>query len=226
MKAASTPSGNKIVVAVSGGGRSLANLLEAESRGCLFHVAGVIASRPDCPAVGIAREYGCPLYTEQFSGSSVASEPLWEWLLKIQPKLIVLAGFLRPFPTGFPGTELCPEIINIHPSLLPDFGGKGMYGLKVHQAVLDGGRHETGASVHRVTEVYDEGQIISQIRVPVRPSDTAVTLSARVFEAECHLLPLTVAGLLNKSLPLPEAMAWQINNPDIKTGVFHIEHGC
>ncbi len=97
--------------------------------------------------------------------------------------VICLAGFLRLLPSEvlhrFPD-----RILNIHPALLPQFGGKGMYGLKVHEAVLDAGASETGCTVHLVTEAYDEGKILLQRRCPVAPGDTAETLAARVLELE------------------------------------------
>jgi phosphoribosylglycinamide formyltransferase-1 len=102
--------------------------------------------------------------------------------------LIALAGYLRLIPPAV--IKRYPQrIVNIHPALLPDFGGRGMYGLNVHKAVLAAGETESGATVHFVDEHYDEGDIIAQARVPVLPDDTPETLAARVLTVEHELLP-------------------------------------
>jgi phosphoribosylglycinamide formyltransferase-1 len=102
--------------------------------------------------------------------------------------LIALAGYLRLIPPAV--IKRYPQrIVNIHPALLPDFGGRGMYGLNVHKAVLAAGETESGATVHFVDEHYDEGDIIAQARVPVLPNDTPETLAARVLTVEHELLP-------------------------------------
>jgi phosphoribosylglycinamide formyltransferase 1 len=95
------------------------------------------------------------------------------------------------------------RILNIHPALLPAFGGPGMYGLRVHQAVLASGARESGATVHLVDEAYDRGRILAQTRVPVLPADTADTLAARVLEAEHRLLPAVVLAAAAAGHPVP-----------------------
>jgi phosphoribosylglycinamide formyltransferase 1 len=91
------------------------------------------------------------------------------------------------------------RIINIHPSLLPKYGGKGYYGLKVHQAVLESGDQVTGCSVHYVNEIYDDGPVIEQIKVPVLPGDTPQSLSERVLKEEHKLLPAVINKLLTQN---------------------------
>src|SRR5690606_6223368 len=119
--------------------------------------------------VELAKHYNLPLFCGNFTDSSLLpSQELIAWLKQVEADWIALAGFLKIFPTAF--SEDVPwkdHIINIHPALLPAFSGKKMYGQYVHQAVLEAGVQETGASVHFVNERYDEGQIIAQIKVPV-----------------------------------------------------------
>jgi folate-dependent phosphoribosylglycinamide formyltransferase PurN len=186
----------RIAVAVSGSGRSLANFLERQSREGGYEVVAVIASRPDCRAASIAREAGLPLFVEDFSPARLADvgTRLYSWLAEQRVDLVVLAGFLKLFPLA-PGWE--KRILNIHPALLPKHGGRGMYGDRVHAAVLAARETQSGPTVHYVNERYDEGAIIEQAVVPVLPGDTAHTLADRVFAAECELYPRVVARLLS-----------------------------
>lgn len=186
----------RIAVAVSGSGRSLANFLERQSREGGYEVVAVIASRPDCRAVSIAREAGLPLLVEDFSPARLAEvgTRLYPWLAEQRVDLVVLAGFLKLFPLAA-GWE--KRILNIHPALLPKHGGRGMYGDRVHAAVLAARETQSGPTVHYVNERYDEGAIIEQAVVPVLPGDTAHTLADRVFAAECELYPRVVARLLS-----------------------------
>jgi folate-dependent phosphoribosylglycinamide formyltransferase PurN len=112
--------------------------------------------------------------------------------------MVVLAGFLKllPIDVNWPG-----KIINIHPALLPKFGGKGMHGRAVHEAVLAAGEVVSGATVHFVNEQYDEGAIISQIEVTIEKTDTVDALASRVFAAECRLLPWTIDRIAEGVLP-------------------------
>ena len=189
-----------VVVGVSGGGRSLRNLVACESQFSSFRVAGVIASSRSCGAQTWAIEQGLPVFyleTPQIEPAMVGE--LQHWLTNVQCRLIVLAGYLRLFPD----TPDLPPTINIHPSLLPKYGGKGMYGSKVHQAVWHHGDRESGATVHWVDGQYDSGQPISQSRVDLRGCKNSDDIADRVFAAEQTLLPCTVDGLLSGRLPLP-----------------------
>ena len=124
------------------------------------------------------------------------------------PQWIVLGGFLKLFPTDFSTTHPWRDnIINIHPSLLPKFGGKGMYGDKVHKAVIASKEKKSGATVHFVNAKYDEGSIISQCEVPVFSDDCHESLGRRVFDAESFLYPQTLAALVNGKLPLSSGKA-------------------
>jgi folate-dependent phosphoribosylglycinamide formyltransferase PurN len=125
-------------------------------------------------------------------------------------ELVVLAGYLKLVPSdvvhAFAG-----RMINIHPALLPSFGGKGMYGLRVHQAVLESGATVSGPTVHLVTPEYDRGPILAQWPVPVRAGDTPETLRDRVLEAEHRLLPEVVIAAARAGRPVRLAPGWAVN---------------
>ena len=178
-----------IAVLVSGGGTNLQALLDAQAAGKLPHgeIALVVSSNP-----GAYAKAGVPACTvsKKACGSQEAFEVrLSEELAAHQIDLIVLAGFLTILSAAF--TAQWPErILNIHPSLIPAFCGKGMYGLKVHEAALRRGVKVTGATVHFVNEIPDGGKILLQKAVEIAPDDTPETLQRRVMEqAEWKLLP-------------------------------------
>ena len=116
--------------------------------------------------------------------------------------LLVLAGYLKLVPPDVV-RRYQGRIINIHPALLPDFGGPGMYGARVHRAVLASGAGESGATVHLVDEMYDRGPILGQARVPVLPGDTAESLASRVLDVEHQLLPAAVLAAARAGKPVP-----------------------
>ena len=135
-------------------------------------IAAVIGTSADAPAILKAQALGLQI--------RISDHP--ETVLD-GISLLCLAGYMRLLR---PEALVERTVLNIHPALLPKFGGPGMYGMYVHQAVIDAGETESGCTVHRVTEYYDEGEIVLQRRVPVLPTDTAASLAARVLEAE-HL---------------------------------------
>ena len=189
-----------IAVLVSGGGTNLQALLDAQAAGKLPHgeIALVVSSNPGAYALERAAKAGVPACTvsRKVCGSQEAFEArLSEELAAHQIDLIVLAGFLTILSAAF--TAQWPErILNIHPSLIPAFCGKGMYGLKVHEAALRRGVKVTGATVHFVNEIPDGGKILLQKAVEIEPDDTPETLQRRVMEqAEWKLLPQAVAML-------------------------------
>ena len=180
----------RIAVLVSGGGTNLQALMDARDRGELPHgsLALVIADKPGIRAIERAREgdVACAVIPRKEPGFE---EKVLAALRNYKIDMVVLAGFLgilsRDFIQAFPG-----PIINIHPSLIPSFCGKGFYGLRVHQAALDYGVKVTGATVHYVNEVPDGGKILLQKAVEILPGDTAEVLQRRVMEqAEWVLLP-------------------------------------
>lgn len=192
-------SGKKVAVAVlvSGGGTNLQAILDAEKRGELPHaeVKAVVSSRADAYALERARKAGVAAFVAE--RRSCASQEEFERKIEdavesVGAEIIVLAGFMSILSASF--TSRYPErIINVHPSLIPKFCGKGFYGLKVHEAVLAAGEKVTGATVHYVNEIPDGGRVIFQKEVAVREGDTPETLQRRVMEeAEWKLLPRAV----------------------------------
>lgn len=186
-----------MLVLLSGSGRTLVNLIEHIEAGTLdARVAGVIASR-SCVGIDRAREYGVPAKTV---AGEIPADELDARARDAGADLIVCAGYLRyvNVPTAWRG-----RIVNIHPALLPDFGGQGMYGDKVHRAVLEAARagrvSESGCTVHLVDEVYDHGEILLQRRCPVREDDTVETLGARVFELEKQAYPEGIGVLIARN---------------------------
>lgn len=119
-------------------------------------------------------------------------------LKNIKPDLIVLAGFLWKFPESIL-KEFYNKVINIHPALLPKYGGKGMYGKHVHEAVINNGDSETGITIHYVNENYDEGAIIFQAKCPVNLTDTAEIVASKIHELEMKHFPIIVESLLLQS---------------------------
>ena len=177
----------RIAVLVSGGGTNLQALLDAQVAGALRsgEVVLVVSDQPGAYALERARSMGveAAVLTEDFEAQ------LRDLLEARDIDLVVLAGFMRILSAGFTA-DFDRRIINVHPSLIPAFCGKGFYGLRVHQAALDYGVKVTGATVHFVNEIPDGGEIIAQKAVPVHPDDTQETLQRRVMEeAEWVLLP-------------------------------------
>ena len=184
----------RIAVLVSGGGPNLQALIDAHQRGELQsgEIVLVISNKPGAYALQRAEKAGIPALTitRKDCGSAEAFEAaLLAALEEKQIDLIILAGFMSILSADF--TRRYPDrILNVHPSLIPSFCGKGMYGLRVHQAALDYGVKVTGATVHLVNEIPDGGRILLQKAVAILPEDTPETLQRRVMEqAEWILLP-------------------------------------
>jgi formyltetrahydrofolate-dependent phosphoribosylglycinamide formyltransferase len=185
----------RVAVLVSGGGTNLQALLDALHDSPLARVARVISSRPDAGALERARGAGVP--TTVLRDPNDASELL---AALADSDLAVLAGYLKLVPPAVVA-RFRRRMINVHPALLPDFGGPGMYGPRVHEAVLASGAKESGATVHYVDEAFDRGPIIAQARVPVEPGDTPDSLAARILAVEHRLLPHVVLELARRGLP-------------------------
>jgi phosphoribosylglycinamide formyltransferase-1 len=185
-------------VLLSGSGRTLANLLAHIDSGSLVaEVALVIASRP-CRGAEIGREAG--IETLEIAGDIPAAR-LGELLRSRGIDLVVLAGYMRliDIPEGFEG-----KVVNIHPALLPKYGGTGMYGDRVHRAVIEAGDGESGCTVHLCDDAYDTGPIILQKRCPVLAGDTPESLAARVFELEKQAYPEALQLILSGGVPSPD----------------------
>ncbi len=186
-----------VAVLLSGSGRTFENFLAEREAGRLpVDIVAVASSRSDVRGVDIAREAGIPVAVFrrlEHPGLAAHNAAVNAWLQPYAPRMILLAGYLcfyqRPGWFGGP-------ILNIHPALLPKYGGKGMYGHHVHEAVLAAGDTESGCTVHHVSEIYDDGEIVAQQSVPVAPDDDADTLAARIFTAECELYPTAVRQVI------------------------------
>ncbi|HEY4262988.1 MAG TPA: phosphoribosylglycinamide formyltransferase [Schlesneria sp.] len=180
----------RLAVLISGGGTTLTNLVARINTGALdAQIPLVIASRPDCGGVQRTNDakIRCEIVVRKdFASVQDFSDQIFSLCREAQIDLVVCGGFLAliRIPADFLG-----RIINIHPSLIPAFSGKGFHGHHVHEAVLKRGVRVSGCTVHFVDDEYDHGPIIVQKTVPVEDHDTADTLAARVFAAECEALP-------------------------------------
>ncbi|MFW6347609.1 MAG: phosphoribosylglycinamide formyltransferase [Cyclonatronaceae bacterium] len=196
---------HRIVVAASGGGSNFQALLNAQKSGGLQATfAGLIVSTPNAGAVRRAQKAGIPyvvLSPEDKSDPDRLQLRLLKTLETWKCDVLVLAGFLLKIPESVIA-RYRDRILNIHPSLLPKFGGKGYYGIRVHRAVLAAGETQSGCSVHLVNEAFDEGPVLAQKTVPVRPGDTAEELAARVLTEEHRLYPAVLNRYIQQLPPL------------------------
>ena len=177
----------KLAALISGGGRTVLNLYECIRNGTLdAEISVVVSSRGDAKGVERARAAG--LNTIVVERRMLDDDAFQKELSNAvgDPGVVCMAGFLSLWRIP---ESLAGKVINIHPALLPDFGGKGMYGRHVHEAVIKAGRVVSGCTVHYCDNEYDHGPIILQREVAVRPSDTVDSLSARVFDEECIAYP-------------------------------------
>lgn len=184
----------KLAIFASGRGSNAEAILQFQSQ-ANYEVALIVVSRSQALVTNLAREKGIPLVVlekERFQQESLLLESLNEYGIE----LICLAGFLWKIPDYI--IKAFPErIINIHPSLLPKYGGKGMYGSKVHEAVVASGERESGITIHLVNEEYDKGKILFQAKVPVYEKDTAADLASRVLALEHQHFPTVIQTLCN-----------------------------
>jgi formyltetrahydrofolate-dependent phosphoribosylglycinamide formyltransferase len=189
----------RVAVCVSGGGSNLQALLDRLQGEAPARVVLVLSNRADAGGLERARQAGVP--AEVLADPADASE----WITRLGRRdvdLLVLAGYLKLVPPGVV-QKYAGRIVNVHPALLPAFGGAGMYGQRVHEAVLASGAAESGPTVHLVDEMYDRGEILAQRRVPVLTGDTPETLAGRVLTAEHALLPEVVLAAARAGRPVP-----------------------
>ncbi len=193
----------RVVVMVSGGGTNLQAIMDAVDNGTITNteIVGVISNNAGAYALERAALKGIPaecISPKNYASRELFNDALLEGVNRYNPDLIVLAGFLVAIPPAM--VQAYPEkIINIHPSLIPSFCGKGFYGLKVHEAVLERGVKVTGATVHYVDEGTDTGRIIYQKPVMVEEGDTPEVLQRRVMEqAEWIILPQAINAIANR----------------------------
>lgn len=189
----------RLAIFCSGTGSNFRVLLrEIRERGLPAEIALCLSNRSQCGAFDFAREHGIEtlhLSEKQFECPEAFAAAMVDALRERSIDVVLLAGYMRKVPEAV--TAAYPDrILNIHPALLPKFGGEGMYGLHVHQAVIDAGEAESGATVHLVNEEYDKGRIVLQRTVPVLPGDTPELLAERVLECEHLLYPDALEKLL------------------------------
>jgi phosphoribosylglycinamide formyltransferase 1 len=172
----------KIVLFTSGSGTNAEEILNFFKDHPLIEVALLLSNNPNAFALERAKKFNIP--SRVFSKQQFReSDEVVEWLKEFKITHIVLAGFLWLIPSGL--IKAFPRrIINIHPSLLPKYGGKGMYGIKVHEAVVAGQERETGITIHEVDSRYDEGKVIFQTRCKVESSDTPMQVANKVHALE------------------------------------------
>ncbi len=196
----------RVAVLASGGGTNLQAMLDHRARAgaaCGYDVALVASNRADAGALARARDAGVEPAT---IGDHADGAALVRLLEAHGAELVVLAGYMKLVPLAVV-QRWRDRIVNVHPALLPAFGGAGMYGRRVHEAVLRSGARVSGATVHLVDEEYDRGRILAQWPVPVLGDDTPESLARRVLRAEHLLLPRVVARLAcGDAVPPPSAV--------------------
>ena len=180
---------------LSGGGRTLLNLLDRIDEGTLRATIPLVIASRECLGAERARARGVPAVL--IEPGEIAEERLGALLREHGIDFVALAGYLKlvRIPEGFAG-----RIVNIHPALLPEFGGQGMYGDRVHEAVLRSGAARSGCTVHLCDGRFDGGPILLQRECEVRPGDTARTLAERVFALECGAYPAALQRLIDRGV--------------------------
>jgi formyltetrahydrofolate-dependent phosphoribosylglycinamide formyltransferase len=193
----------RLAILASGGGSNAQAIIDyfgGDGDARAVEVVLVASNKADAGALAKARARGIPAAVIADPADGAALSALLD---AHRAECIALAGYLKLVPREVT-QRWRGRIVNVHPALLPKFGGAGMYGRRVHDAVLAAGETESGATVHHVDEQYDRGAIIAQERVPVKPGDTADSLAARVLHAEHHLYPRSIEALaLSLQLALP-----------------------
>jgi len=189
----------RLAVFISGGGTGMQSIIDASARGELAaEVVWVVSSSKKAYGLERAAKAGIESFVfrpKKYATREAANEDLLAQLKQQRIDYIALAGYLRLVPANI--IRAFPRrIINIHPGLLPKYGGNGMYGHFVHEAVLASGDKESGPTVHLVDEIYDNGQILEQTRIPVLDDDKPDTLAARVLKEEHKLYPRVIDNLI------------------------------
>lgn len=192
-----------IAVFVSGRGSNLQAIINSNELKNLVEVRVVCSNKSNCGAFDIAHQYNIPTYTISTGseGGCINYEMLLPILKEKEIALVVLAGYLKLIPAFFV-REFPYKIINIHPALLPSFGGNGMYGIRVHKAVFDSSARISGATVHFVNEEYDRGLIIAQRCVDIQNVDSPEEIAAKVLEVEHQLLPWVIKKIAQQKVEI------------------------
>ena len=200
-----------IAVFASGRGSNFQSILNAIDAGILpAQVVVLISNKSDAGAMEIARAQNIPtqhLSQKMFSSEEALAKAMLDVLKKKQTEFIVLAGYLKKIPAQVI-RQYRNRIINIHPALLPLFGGDGMYGHRVHESVLASGKKVSGATVHLVDEEYDRGPIVMQKTVDIVPDETPDSLAAKVLKIEHEIFPLALKAFAEGRIKVEGRKAW------------------
>lgn len=185
----------KIAVLASGAGSNFRNIVNHFSAKNDIQVALLVSNKPGCGAVKIAKEKGVNTFFIQETADYLR---LQSSLLQLEINLVVLAGYLKLIPAEF--ISNAPPIINVHPSLLPKYGGKGMYGMNVHKAVFANKEKETGISIHRVNEHFDEGEIIVQYQTDISDCVSPAEIEKKIRNLEEAFFVPTIEKILRNEI--------------------------
>ena len=195
----------KIAVFASHGGSDMQAIVDGCKQNRInAEVSVVISNNGDSTALERAKHEGIPAFhlsAKVCGDEDTLAEAILDVLARFDVDMIFLAGYMRMLHVSVL-KRYHNRVFNIHPALLPKFGGKGMYGINVHKAVIDAGESETGITIHRVNAEYDSGEIVAQTRVMVFPDDTAETLAARVLEREHEFLVDIIADIAGGKIKL------------------------
>lgn len=189
----------KIAVFVSGRGSNLKAILDSFELKNLVKVEAVLSDKPDCKAFDIANQYNIKTYIVGEGEHQLKSDEVITILKELNIELIILAGYLKLIPSGLID-NFENRIINIHPALLPSFGGKGMYGMNVHRAVFNSSAKVSGATVHIVDKIYDNGKIIAQQCVDISDVKSPEEIAERVLKTEHIILPAVVKAFAENKI--------------------------
>lgn len=183
-----------IIIFASGGGSNAKAIYEYAFKKNTFQIAAICSDKENPGVKDWADKVGIPFH--HIPAKAMANSETHEFLKSFKPDLIVLAGYLRLIPAAFIHF-FDGKTINIHPALLPKYGGKGMYGHFVHEAVVANSENETGLTIHWVNANYDEGHFICQVHIAIQPQDTPIEVAAKVLQQEHHWYPQVIEQCLN-----------------------------
>lgn len=190
----------RLAIFVSGSGSNAEAIMRYFNAHPSIEVALLLSNNPQARALRRAEVFHVP--TIVFNREELHQGKVLDYLIQAEITHVVLAGFLWLMPTSILN-HYSHRVINIHPSLLPKFGGKGMYGLRVHEAVLAAGETESGLTIHEVTAHYDEGKIFKQVKCAVLPGDDASSLASRVLKLEHENYPRVIEAWITSSADQP-----------------------
>ncbi|MEO0059487.1 MAG: Phosphoribosylglycinamide formyltransferase [Bacteroidota bacterium] len=183
----------KILIFASGSGSNAENVARFFEKSNTVSVVAIATNNSSAKVIDRAKNLSIPLFL--FDKNQLFNGDVLDYVNEIKPDLILLAGFLLQFPKSIIA-KYPNKIINLHPALLPKYGGRGMYGTNVHKAVLENKEKETGITIHYVNEHYDEGKIIVQKTVNIESCSTAEEIAAKIHDLEMKHLPETIQNLL------------------------------